>query len=95
MNRATPTDDKHEFFAIGPNCWGRGRTRKAARANARANYPGWRKYKPSMIIVTVVPRGTVIDDFAQIHFRDHDPRQCAVCDLSELDAHNKKKEQSC
>lgn len=55
-----PAADDRVYMAIGPNCWGRGRTGQEAVKNARREFPSYNgKWR---YILYDAPKGSWVDD---------------------------------
>lgn len=58
-------DSPKVYLAVGPNCWGKGKTQAIAIRNARTYKPSWVKGKVKWIVFYGDPR-CFIDDMGNI-----------------------------
>lgn len=60
-----------EYFAVGPNCWGKGKDRTAATKQMKRNWPSF--VQPSAeYAVYSCPPGTRVTDFGELAY----PKDC-------------------
>ena len=54
------------FIVIGPNCWGKGSTKREAKRNAKREAPSWAKRPGTKCVVYEAPDSAYVDEMGAI-----------------------------